>query len=148
MLVYRSLQTKGFIKEFTDTLLTIVMKYPDLSSWEISTHTSTRLQIQSPTNSPPGFPPKRSPGVSTLTFIVSLKGSLLLALSGMCHQNSKFQCAAWRFWWRLLLMGSTRRRSAARMLGYMIVLISSAWCLQTCCREVDSYDQWWSWAPT
>lgn len=45
MLIYRPLQTKGFIKEFTDTLLTMVMKYPDLSSWEISTHTSTRLQI-------------------------------------------------------------------------------------------------------
>lgn len=94
MLIYRPLQTKGFIKEFTDTLLTMAMKYPDLSSWEISTHTSTRLQIWSPTNSPPGFPPKHSLGISTLTFTVSLKGSLLLALSGMCHPDRKFQWAA------------------------------------------------------
>jgi len=118
MLIYRPLQTKGFIKEFTDTLLTMVMKYPDLSSWEISTHTSTRLQIQSPTNSPSGFPPKHSPGMSTLTFTVSLEGSLLLGLSGVCHPNSKFQWAACRVWRSPLLVGSTGSRSAARTMEY------------------------------
>lgn len=117
MLIYRPLQTKGFIKEFTDTLLTMVMKYPDLSSWEISTHTSTRLQIWSPTNSPPGFPPKHSPGISTLTFPVSLKGSLFLALSGTCHPDRKFQWAACRVYWSSPLVGSTRKRSEAGITG-------------------------------
>lgn len=98
MLIYRSLQTKGFIKEFTDTLLTMVMKYPDLSSWEISTHTSTRLQIQSPTNSPPGLPPKHSPHMSSLTFTVRLEGPTSLDLTYMCHPNSRFQWAASRVW--------------------------------------------------
>lgn len=115
MLIYRPLQTKGFIKEFTDTLLTMVMKYLDLSSWEISTHTSTRLQIWSSANSPPGFPPKHYLGISTLTFTVSLKGSLLLALSGMCHPNRKFQWAACRIYWSSLPVGSTRKRSEARI---------------------------------
>lgn len=120
MLIYRPLQTKGFIKEFTDTLLTMVMKYPDLSSWEISTHTSTRLQIQSPTNSPPGFPPEHSPGISTLTFTVRLEGSPLLGLSSVCHPTSKFQPAAHSRKLGLMknpLTGSARRRLAARTMG-------------------------------
>lgn len=145
MLIYRPLQTKGFIKEFTDTLLTMVMKYPDLSSWEISTHTSTRLRIRSHTNSPPGFLPKHSPGMSTLTFIVSLEGSPLLGLSGMYHPNSKFQWAHAGFGeapcsWAVL--------GGGQQLGPqgLVVLSSAAWCLQLCCRDGDSHDQRWSWA--
>lgn len=145
MLIYRPLQTKGFIKEFTDSLLTMVMKYPDLSSWEISTHTLTRLQIRSPTNSPPGFPPKHSPGTSTVTFIVSLEGSPLLALSGTYHPNSKFQWGACRFRWSSLLL-AVLRESWQPGSQDMVMLRSSAWSLQTCCIH-DTHDQQWSWAP-
>lgn len=134
MLIYRPLQTKGFIKEFTDTLLTMAMKYPDLSSWEISTHTSTRLQIWSPTNSPPGFPPKHSLGISTLTFTVSPKGSLLLALSGMCHPDRKFlSCMLTEVPYLWAVPGRGQKPGPQGV----VVLNSSAQCLQTCWGEDD-----------
>lgn len=119
----------------------MAMKYSDLSSWEISTHTLTRLQIRSPTNSPPGFPPKHSLGMSTLTFIVSLEGSPLLGLSGTYHPNSKFQWVACSFRWSSLLMGSTRRNLAARITGYGHAEI-------LCLKPANMLHTWYLWSTT